>query len=361
MGVSEKTAFPCKEKPFLFSGNLPAGGLTASVLPTSGLAGHGALPTGGILYHYSTVHSTMDTARRLAAPAPGAEHAAQTAPHGSVVLADYQSAGRGRFHSRAWSSLPGASLLFTVILLYENFSLAPEALTLKAGLAVAEAIDVFGNFISKRNKNHAAGAGRIKLKWPNDIVLVDEESGAAKKICGILTESDLKNVFLGIGVNVHRQEFPPNSAGKLPPTTLEDFLQKPMSQNEKYELFTNILVNLNNELAINSGMKQNDNSWRDKINERLYMKDQNIKFAVPTNDTENEIIAGKLIGINEKGCLQIKINIPRGKPQGMLCSIGGCSRDSIPLFRPKGRGIEPSARIKTQSETKTFLAGELVL
>jgi BirA family biotin operon repressor/biotin-[acetyl-CoA-carboxylase] ligase len=119
------------------------------------------------------------------------------APEWSVVLAEQQTAGRGR-QGRAWASPPGN--LYLSVLLRPGF--APERvslLPLMAGLAVAEALVWLGV------------DGR--LKWPND-VLVGEQ-----KIAGVLAESAsgaqrLDGVVLGIGVNVAapREALPPEVA-----------------------------------------------------------------------------------------------------------------------------------------------------
>jgi BirA family biotin operon repressor/biotin-[acetyl-CoA-carboxylase] ligase len=109
-------------------------------------------------------------------------------PEGLAILADRQTAGRGR-QGRAWASAPGVGL-YTSILLRPNQPLrhAP-LLTLVAGLAVAGAIEEVAGVASR-------------LKWPND-VLVDE-----RKVAGILTEmvsvdAWVSHVAVGIGINVN--------------------------------------------------------------------------------------------------------------------------------------------------------------
>jgi BirA family transcriptional regulator, biotin operon repressor / biotin---[acetyl-CoA-carboxylase] ligase len=129
--------------------------------------------------------------------------AAEGAPDRTVVVADSQSAGRGR-RGRVWQDEPGASLLTSILL---RPHLAPgqlPALSLTAGVAVAEAL--------------ASTAGLTpRLKWPND-VLVD-----GRKIAGVLLESRLTAsppatappaavVALGIGINLTQRSFPPDLA-----------------------------------------------------------------------------------------------------------------------------------------------------
>lgn len=117
------------------------------------------------------------------------------APHGSLVVADHQTAGRGR-GNRAWFSLPNmASLLFSVIL---RPKIPPEQLgliSLGAGVAVSLAL--------------AERRQPTKLKWPNDIM------ARGRKLGGILAESQIQGgkvefVVVGVGLNmrISRDLFP---------------------------------------------------------------------------------------------------------------------------------------------------------
>ena len=115
--------------------------------------------------------------------------AAVGAPGGTVIVADFQSAGRGRL-GRSWWSSPGTALLASWLL---RPSLEPERtplLSLVAGVAAARAA--------------SASAGiQVRLKWPNDLLI------EGRKVGGILSESDGKGaVVLGLGVNVRQSAFP---------------------------------------------------------------------------------------------------------------------------------------------------------
>jgi len=110
------------------------------------------------------------------------------APQGLVVVADHQTAGRGRL-GRTWVAPPGASLLVSVLL---RPSLAPAArhlLVMSAGLAMAEAVE------------HATGV-QAGMKWPNDL-LVGE-----RKLAGVLAEAAGDALVVGIGVNVEWHDVP---------------------------------------------------------------------------------------------------------------------------------------------------------
>lgn len=112
--------------------------------------------------------------------------------HGTLIVADSQSAGKGR-RGRTWESLEGTNIFMSLLL---EPKLPPEktaGLTLVMALATADAIfEVAGE--------------EVQIKWPNDIVL------NKKKICGILTELIFKEdgyaVIVGTGINVNTETFP---------------------------------------------------------------------------------------------------------------------------------------------------------
>ncbi|MDA1257953.1 MAG: biotin--[acetyl-CoA-carboxylase] ligase [Chloroflexi bacterium] len=128
-----------------------------------------------IVWHETTA-STNDDARRSA----DADE-----PEGLVVIADGQTAGRGRM-SRSWISPPGLDLLFSVVLRPEPVDL--PKMPLLAGLAVARTLDAF-------TSEH------VTLKWPNDVRVTD------RKISGTLAESGRSAAghyaVVGTGVNVN--------------------------------------------------------------------------------------------------------------------------------------------------------------
>lgn len=112
------------------------------------------------------------------------------APEGTVVVADEQTAGRGRL-GRTWESQAGSGLWFSLLLRPTDATPAAVGrLPLVAGVAVAAALEDLAG----------ADAG-IALKWPNDVVMAD----GTLKLCGILAERLPDGaVVLGIGVNVRQ-------------------------------------------------------------------------------------------------------------------------------------------------------------
>lgn len=123
------------------------------------------------------------------------------APHGSVYFADEQRAGRGR-GDHAWHSAAAQGLYVSILL---RPSARLPLLPLAAGLAAADAI-------------HEATALAVDLRWPNDLLLGDRKAG------GILVESKSEGhtaafAIVGIGINVHQQDFDPGLA--TPATSLD--------------------------------------------------------------------------------------------------------------------------------------------
>jgi BirA family biotin operon repressor/biotin-[acetyl-CoA-carboxylase] ligase len=126
------------------------------------------------IQHHERIGSTNDEARRLAAAG---------APHGTVVHADEQEAGRGRV-GRTWFSPPGNLYLSVLLRLALPLDRSSE-LSFVTALTVADAIDAL---LPKHSKS--------TLKWPNDVLVNDG------KIAGILVESADGAHIIGIGVNM---------------------------------------------------------------------------------------------------------------------------------------------------------------
>jgi len=116
-------------------------------------------------------------------------------PEGAIVVADHQTAGRGRL-GRDWEAPPGKAVLFSVLLKPPADRHAPE-LSLVAGVAVADALE------------RTLGLS-VQIKWPNDVML------RRRKVAGCLAEAHDDVVVLGIGVNVNqRRDELPSPAGSV--------------------------------------------------------------------------------------------------------------------------------------------------
>jgi BirA family biotin operon repressor/biotin-[acetyl-CoA-carboxylase] ligase len=128
------------------------------------------------------------------------------AHHGEVVLAQHQTAGRGRIPGRSWTDVPGESLLMSVIL--ERALANPECIQYLAALSTLSALRHIGEEYAEKE------TVSFRLKWPNDILLGRGvgTQWSGRKLCGILTEavwqgSEFKSAIVGIGVNVRQRSF----------------------------------------------------------------------------------------------------------------------------------------------------------
>ncbi len=152
------------------------------------------------LVYRDQIGSTNDAAKELAS---------QGEPEGALVVAEEQTAGRGRL-SRRWIAPARSSLLCSILF---RPSLSPQQahrLTMLCSLAAADAVEEVSGL-------------SVAVKWPNDLVIVSSKAGSAsedwRKLGGILTELEMAggcvdSVVVGIGLNVN---VPPSSLQKLAP------------------------------------------------------------------------------------------------------------------------------------------------
>jgi BirA family biotin operon repressor/biotin-[acetyl-CoA-carboxylase] ligase len=131
------------------------------------------------IIYYRSIGSTNDVARELAA---------QGAPEGTLVIADEQTAGKGRL-GRRWLAPPGTSLLISLLFRPDLAVHQAQRLTMIFSLAVVEAVEVVTGLPAA-------------IKWPNDIVVQGKKAG------GILTElgatgEGLDYAVVGLGLNVN--------------------------------------------------------------------------------------------------------------------------------------------------------------
>ena len=153
---------------------------------------------GAVLHWFAEVGSTNDVAKQLAE---------EGALHGEVVIAEAQTAGRGR-RGRAWVSPAGRNVYLSVVLRPDLPPTRASELTLLAAVAVCEAV-------------RQAGVPAA-IKWPNDLL------ANGKKVAGVLTEmasemDQVQWVVLGIGVNVNAEasDFPAELRGLVTSVAIE--------------------------------------------------------------------------------------------------------------------------------------------
>lgn len=120
----------------------------------------------------------------------------ESLPEGSLVVADFQNAGRGQM-GNAWESEGGKNLLFSLLLCPEFLPANRQFLISQiVSLSVKEVLDSY--------------IGEVQIKWPNDIYWKD------RKICGMLIENDLIGQWMyrsiiGVGINVNQEQFLSNA------------------------------------------------------------------------------------------------------------------------------------------------------
>jgi BirA family biotin operon repressor/biotin-[acetyl-CoA-carboxylase] ligase len=171
---------------------------------------------------HASLPSTMDVASALA-------H--EGARHGVVIVADEQTAGRGR-RGATWQSPPGAGLYFSFVARPDHPALS--LITLAAGVAVRDGVQ-------------AATGLAAELKWPNDLIV------GPRKLAGILSEgisigSPDQAVIVGVGVNVQPAAYPPDVAARA--TSVEGELGRSIDRGL---LLSEILMALWDRLAQRPG------------------------------------------------------------------------------------------------------------
>ena len=143
---------------------------------------------GTIFFGKLHIFPSIDSTNTLAM-----QEAAQGAPHGSIYLAEEQTAGKGR-GDHAWHSEPGAGLYVSILLRPQMTPADGLWLSLATGLAVHQAIENVTGLVAD-------------IRWPNDLLL------GSRKVGGILTEMNaettrVRHAVIGIGINVNHRQFP---------------------------------------------------------------------------------------------------------------------------------------------------------
>lgn len=198
---------------------------------------------------------------------------------GTVLLAEFQSKGRGR-KDRTWVSNAGQNLTFSILLKEEFKEKKVNLINLGSALSVAQSIENLYQL-------------DVELKWPND-VLVNK-----KKIAGILLESSSKGnkinkVVIGIGINVNQPNFP----GKfdIQPTSIRKEFKSIVSREK---LLSEVLNNFEDILMqIKNDPNKILNDWRNRckmIGEKVkIVLDDNIKIGIFDDIDENGFLILKV-------------------------------------------------------------------
>ena len=224
------------------------------------------------IFSFESIDSTNDCAKALGGCG---------APEGVVVIAEEQTAGKGRL-GRAWITRPHENLTFSILLKpdlgVENLSLFPFF----AAVSVAAAVERLTGL-------------KVECKWPNDLLL------SGKKFAGILLEGSIKQnaieyVIIGIGINVNQQVFPSELSSLATSLTLET-----KSHINREKLFRETLVQLEwhyKEIAA-KGMNSVMPGWL----ERSTMLNQPVSVLL-----QGETITGVMRGLSAEGGLVLAVD-----------------------------------------------------
>lgn len=208
-----------------------------------------------------------------------AEQARRGAAEGLCVMADRQTAGRGR-NGRTWVSESGSGLYFSVVLRPHIAIETIPLITLMAGVAVCDTLVEFGV--------------KADIKWVNDL-LVDE-----RKICGILAETVDTDVGLavvvGIGINLTSRNFPDEIADSA--TSIESVTGKCFTASEVAEPLTRYIRYFYDILVSPDGPGEIITNWRRRSS---FYSGKPVRVHLP-----NEVLEGETAGLEENGALRVK-------------------------------------------------------
>ena len=232
---------------------------------------------GAETYYFDKIDSTNTKAKELAE---------EGHPSGTFVVADQQTAGKGR-RGRSWDSLPGTGIYMTLMLKPDINPNHASMLTLVTAMAVANAM-------------HRVTGAEALIKWPNDIYWKE------KKICGMLIENDLmgRNIsqsIVGIGININQEAF----HGAAPnPVSIYQITGK---QYDIFEILKNIMLRIQSYYC---QLKKDDTtSIVTRYTESLFRKDGMHRYK----DADGEFLA-QIVCVEPEGklILEDEIQTKRG-------------------------------------------------
>ncbi|MGB1935977.1 MAG: biotin--[acetyl-CoA-carboxylase] ligase [Akkermansiaceae bacterium] len=218
-----------------------------------------------IHYHHE-LESTNDAAHDLAAC--GAEH-------GTLVLADHQTAGRGR-RGAQWTSAPGDGLLFSLVLRPSLPKLHWSRLALSTGLGLAEALQDKWQITAH-------------VKWPNDIYISE------RKCAGILVEARDDHVVIGMGINV--LSAPTVSNSRISAIAMAEATSKPLSRERVLAVLLPAIMHEVNGCADHFETQLN------RLRGKCYLTDKRIRFRM-----QDAVLDGLVRGIGPDGILQVEVD-----------------------------------------------------
>ena len=226
------------------------------------------------IYAFRTLKSTSDYAFRLAE---------EGADEGTLVVAEEQTTGRGRF-GRSWHSPPGVGIWCSLVLRPRMFPWEAPRITMVAALAVARTIE------------SVTGIPAV-LKWPNDVYIHH------RKVCGILTElsaevESINFIVIGIGLNVNQLErhFPQQLADTATSLRIECG-----GEVSRVRLLRSLLNEL--ELSYDHMMKDGFSSLINEIKSKSCSLQKDVSVRL-----HNRVYKGRALDIDEHGGLVLELS-----------------------------------------------------
>ncbi len=217
-------------------------------------------------------------------------------PHKTAVVADFQTAGRGRL-GRQWVAPPGTALMVS-LLLKPNWAVERGAwLTMIAGLAAAETL------------SQTSGLN-IQLKWPNDVVI--EQDGVLHKMGGILQEAEtndgrLTQAIMGIGLNINMgpADLPP--ATHTPACSLKSITGDTFDRDD---LLQQLLNGFGTHYAQAEQNQSPQHAWQDT----LVTLGKRVTATIMRDGNPSHQIIGMATGVDEWGRLLIQTDSGKIEP-----------------------------------------------
>ncbi len=242
------------------------------LLPEEVLPNLGTAWLGNSYHYFEEIESTNDRALSLAA---------QNAPHGTVVVAEKQTAGKGRL-ARSWAS-PSHQGIYVSVLLRVSIPTheAPQC-NLVAALALSRIL----------SRDYAL---KVSIKWPNDVLL------QGKKVAGILTEmqSDqdvTRFLVLGMGINVHQGEKDFEGDFRYPATSVALEMGHPVM---RAKLLVQFLREF--EVLFDAFLRSGFSSLLEELEGYSHLRGQEVKVHLPQGN-----LTGRVTGFTREGALKLQ-------------------------------------------------------
>lgn len=202
-------------------------------------------------------------------------------PHGSLVVTNKQTEGKGR-RGRSWYMSDGSSIAMSMILKPDMEAEYASMVTLVQAMATARAIE------------EVCGI-KTQIKWPNDILIKE------RKVCGILTEMNLEKtsvsfIVIGTGINVNQESFPKEISDIA--TSLRIETKQEQSRAELIKCTCELF-----EKYFEEFMETKDcSTFLEEYNARLVSRGRTVKVLDPKGE-----VVGEALGINPKGELLVQM------------------------------------------------------